>query len=107
MRNKTDKIGARIRDRRIELGMSQEEVSSRMGLAQTAVSKIERGFVDMPRNLDRWAKVLKTNVRYLIEGDGRIKEFSDEQVALFDKIAKLPDRDQKMIAVLVEQASKD
>lgn len=37
--------GARIRSRRKELGLTQEELAERVGLKKAAISKIEKGIV--------------------------------------------------------------
>jgi transcriptional regulator with XRE-family HTH domain len=42
-------IGGLIRDRRKALGWSQTELAERMGWAQTYLSRVERGEVDVPQ----------------------------------------------------------
>lgn len=65
------KIGDRISERRIELGMSQQQLASRVGYSSnTTINKIEKGTRDFPRYLvTRFAVALEVPVSYLLEED--------------------------------------
>jgi len=62
-------IGARIRERRHELGLSQVELSMRSGVHWTAISEYERG-VTTPslRTLVNLAAPLEVDVGDLVRG---------------------------------------
>lgn len=61
-------IGNRVRSRRLELGLSQLELASRLGYTtKSAISKIESGSNDIPsKKLFDFAEALDTTVSYLI-----------------------------------------
>ncbi|MEA2511069.1 MAG: Helix-turn-helix domain [Thermomicrobiales bacterium] len=50
-------LGAVVRSRRLELGLTQEELAARIGggVRQAEVSRLERGRVDTPRPRQLWA----------------------------------------------------
>jgi transcriptional regulator with XRE-family HTH domain len=61
-------LGQRIRDRRRELGWTQEELARRLGVRQNVISRLESGTVSNPsiamiRNL---ARVLGVTADYLV-----------------------------------------
>lgn len=62
-------VGDKIRERRLELGLSQRELAKRMGYADhSTLTKIELGRVDIPQSrLRQFAQVLHTSVAYLTE----------------------------------------
>jgi transcriptional regulator with XRE-family HTH domain len=68
-------VGAAIRQRRIELGLSQEALASRASLHRTYVGSVERGERNVSLdNLLRIAKALTTSVSHLVkdcDDDGR------------------------------------
>lgn len=61
-------IGERIRDRRIELGMSQDELAEKMGYkSRSTIAKIEKGVNDVVQaNIVKFAEVLNTSVAHLM-----------------------------------------
>lgn len=65
-------IYERIRKRRIELGMTQEELAHKIGYtSKSSITKIETGHVDLPQSkIVEFAHALDTNVGYLM-GDSR------------------------------------
>lgn len=77
------KIGARIRERRRELGMTQAEIASAFPsekVTSTYVSRWERGeHRPADDSLDRLAEILQTTVADLISGpkEGRDRETPD------------------------------
>lgn len=64
-------IGKRIKDRRIEIGMTQDELAKRMGYtSKTTISKIELGRNDIPQSkIVQFADVLKTTPTFLMGWD--------------------------------------
>ena len=61
-------LSTRIRLRREELGMSQEELASRMGYrSKSSITKIEKGINDIPQNkLEDFAAALETSTAWLL-----------------------------------------
>lgn len=58
----------RIRERRIQLGLSQEDLAVKMGYkSRSTINKIESGAVDIARNkIEKFAEVLNTTPSYLM-----------------------------------------
>lgn len=62
-------IGQRARERRVELGLSQEQVAQRAGLHLTFVSRVERSEREMRvTNLVRLAAALEIDPSALVVG---------------------------------------
>lgn len=61
-------IGQRIRARRVELGLSQEEVARRADISLNAMGKLETGFTTDPHysTLSAVARALDTTVAGLV-----------------------------------------
>lgn len=64
-------LGKRIRQRRIELGISQAELSKATGCNQQNLSRIERGETTRTSYAPHIAAALDTNVDWLLYGDER------------------------------------
>lgn len=64
-------IGDRIKEKRIELHLSQEELAKRMGYtSKSTINKIELGKNDVSqKKIIQFAKVLHTTVPYLMGWD--------------------------------------
>jgi transcriptional regulator with XRE-family HTH domain len=73
-KDKTDirqRFGLAIRQRRQELGISQEELSFRAGLHRTYISDIERGSRNPSlENIEKLAKALEVSVSVLFASYG-------------------------------------
>lgn len=60
-------LGEKVRERRIELGMSQEELAKMMGYSsRSSINKIEKGRPITQKIIVRLAKVLNVSVAYLM-----------------------------------------
>lgn len=61
-------IGTRIKERREELGMSQDELAIKMGYkSRSTIAKIEKGVNDVVQsNIMKFAEVLSTSPAYLM-----------------------------------------
>ena len=61
-------IGKRIKDLRIELNMTQEELAARCGYkSRSTINKIELGINDIPQSkINTFARALNTTTSYLI-----------------------------------------
>jgi transcriptional regulator with XRE-family HTH domain len=62
-------VGARIRQARTALGLSQQELGKRIGKTASAVSKYERGQITEVRALAAISKVLGKPADWLLHGD--------------------------------------
>jgi len=63
------RFGRRVRARRMELGVSQEDLAAESGLDRTYISGIERGTRNVAlRNIERLAQALKMSLSELMEG---------------------------------------
>lgn len=66
-------FGRRVKKRRVELGMSQKELSQRSGCNQQNLSRIERGETNKTSYTPQIARALGTSVEWLVYGDEREK----------------------------------
>lgn len=82
-------IGERIKKRRKELGMTQEDLSNKLGYkSKTTIAKIENGTNDIMQNrVIDFAKVLRTTPAYLM-GYADLNEQND----ISDKLKELIDQ---------------
>ena len=95
-------IGKRIRSRREQLGMTKEELASRLGYkSKTTIAKIENGTNDIVQSkVTEFAKVLDTTPAYLMgwtQLDGNVVN---------EKEPELTARDEKDIAKILEQTKE-
>ena len=63
-------IGKRIKECRVKMGMTQEDLAEALYIPKSTVSAYERDIVDMKKGIIKeLAKVLHTTVGYLIDGE--------------------------------------
>lgn len=88
------KLYENIRNRRIELDMSQDELARRLGYtSRSMICKVESGRVDLPSSkIVEFAKALQTEPEYLmgIEKD-RQASLTDLQKQVVDYVVSLPE----------------
>lgn len=97
-------MNERIRILRKELGLSQEEFGKRVGVSNTAISKLEKG----ERNITEQmilsiCRVFRVNYFWLSKGDGDM--FSGTPESVVDELAEdydLDDIDKKLIQKYLE-----
>ena len=72
--NTNKEIGKRIRKRRLEIGMTQQELTEKMGFkSRSSINKIEIGGRRInPERLEDFAKALNTSVEYLMGLDEKV-----------------------------------
>ena len=98
------KFGERIRKIRIELGMTQEELATRMGYSsKSTITKIEQGTRDIPQNkIVKFADALGTTPAVLM---GWVKEEEGKKNdVLRDIVNKL--REDEGLLSMVDKLSK-
>lgn len=72
-----------IRERRLELGLSQSELSSKAGLHRTYISEVERGTQNLTiETLGKLADALATSVLLLMEDASRATRFTDSAIQI-------------------------
>ena len=84
-------IGDRIRQRRKELGLTQEELANKMGYSsRTAISNVEKGGEDLTSTrIEKYAKALECTPSYLMGWTGTPNQ---TQYNLFDVIGEDGDK---------------
>lgn len=105
-------IGKRIRTRREELGMTQEELASKLGYkSKTTIAKIENGVNDIVQSkVIEFAQVLETTPAYLMGWTQYDESFSGKETS-DNKVIKLAQNiikfhsDQKRLIDNYEQLS--
>lgn len=80
MNKKTESIGERIRRKREERGMTQEELAYRMGYrTKSTINKIENGVNDVTQSkIVKFATVLNTTIAYLMGYEESSTKTADE-----------------------------
>ena len=107
-------IGQRIKQRRTELGMTQEELAHKMGYAsKTTINKIENGINDVTQSkIIAFSKALETSVAYLMGWDDNLNKdaailtvdlLSDQDAMnAMKKILELSKEDKKTIYDMID-----
>lgn len=77
-------IGKRIRQRRIELNMTQEDLAKRVGYtsenSRSTINKVEMGINDIPRSkLPLYARALDVSIDYLISDEPSEEPVTDHE----------------------------
>lgn len=92
-------IGKRIQNRRKQLMFTQEQLADMMNVSIQMVSNLERGNKAIRiDNLINLSQILDISTDYILTG----KETADDIGGLTARIAQLPDKDRKMIEMLIE-----
>lgn len=101
----------RIRNRRIELGLTQLEVSKRLGLtSKAAVCKVEKQGDDVTlKNVEKFAKALDCSVLYLMgwEEDNNEKnpetdEKTEREKRFIELFEQLDENQQRLVQNMIE-----
>lgn len=103
-------MGDRIRKRRQELGLSQEELAALLYINRTTLSKYELQNRDMPTELlGRLAITLKTSTDYLIFGRCEKSSWMQEMMSILNQIQEPRMRDiaMKQIKCLLDIPNGD
>lgn len=102
--------GARIKLRRIELGLSQMELARSAGMAQSSLSELERGDSHMPsaENLMSLAKVLGVSKSWIMTGrDGQIETLTADEENMMQRMRRLTAEQRRAVYVLIESMGPD
>lgn len=95
-------IRFRIKRRREELGMSQDELAHKMGYkSKSSINKIELGINDIPQSkVVAFARALDTTVLFLVGGNA--SQNAEPEKAITQKDDGLDDLDRELLAILKE-----
>ena len=102
-------IGQKIRARRLELGMTQEELAHKMGYKdKTAINKIELNKNDVnQKNLMRLADALDVSPTYFIDDVEHETHTSDIVAQYAQKLAELPPNLQDNVMKYIDFLTKE
>lgn len=95
-------IGERIRNRREEVGMSQQDLANKLGYkSKVSISKIESGVRELrQKNIMDIAKALRTTPAYIMGWDDE-KETSSTDAELVNLFATLTDDQKHQVAKFI------
>lgn len=109
-------LGQRVKARRKELGMTQEELASKSGVSQTTISDMERGRNSTSREIALLARTLQSSAYWLATGKGidapdqkdppPAKQLSPAAIAVAEGWQELPKKSQDAIAHTIETLRK-
>ena len=90
-------IGERIKQKRLEQGLSLEQLANKMGYkSKTSVFKAEQGITDLPLSkVKEFAEVLKTTPSYLMGWDSEPKSWNQLKEALILRNMSLEELSEK------------
>lgn len=97
-------IGDKIKNRRLQLGWTQEELADKMGYKHcSSINKIEMGINDIPQSkIAKFAEVLDVSIPYLLD----LEDFIQRK-RITDMLEKLDSEDlgriEERIEMLLEQ----
>lgn len=105
-------LGNKVKLRREQLGMSQEELAFKMGYkSRTSINKIENGRPVSQKIIVRLAEVLQVSVHYLMGWDEEEKEkpaaetgseLSEKDREIIDRVMRLSDSQKAALAVFLQ-----
>ena len=97
-------IGKRIQSRRKQLGYTQEQLAEMMNVSIQMVSNLERGNKAIRiDNLINLSRILDVSTDYILTG----KETTEDIQVLTSRIAQLPEKERKMLEMLVDFCMDD
>ncbi|AUV00566.1 S24 family peptidase [Phytobacter ursingii] len=81
-------LSDRVKQRRLDLGMTQTELAEKVGTTQQGIVSIESGRTKRPRNLLELSKALQTDPNWLINGGSfqTLEEVSTKRVPLISYV---------------------
>lgn len=72
-------LGQRLKMARTQMGLTQDELARRTGVAQQTITKIEKSFVERPRRLREISQVLECSEEWLLFGMKPPKWIADSE----------------------------
>jgi transcriptional regulator with XRE-family HTH domain len=97
-------VGARVRERRRELGQPQRKVAETLGLRIQQLSKCERGQISLSAGLMyEMARTLNVSLEYFFEGLEQDVRLTPSQLRLLDFVHSLREIESREHLVLVDR----
>ena len=97
-------IVKRIQNRRKQLALTQEQLAEMMNVSIQMVSNLERGNKAIRiDNLINLSRILDVSTDYILTG----KETTEDIQVLTSRIAQLPEKERKMLEMLVDFCMDD
>ena len=90
-------LGPRMRFKRLEKGLTQEQLAELAGTNQAVIQKIENGKSLRPRKIDEIAEVLDVNPAWLMFGDDKADPLPADVVDIARALHRLPEQDRARI----------
>ena len=90
-------LGPRMRFKRLEKGLTQEQLAELAGTNQAVIQKIENGKSLRPRKIDEIADVLDVNPAWLMFGDDKADPLPADVVDIVRALRRLPEQEQTRI----------
>ena len=84
-----DSLGGRLRQKRRELGMTQEQLAERADTTQAVIQKIENGKSLRPRKTDKLADALGVKAAWLMFGSDRFDSVEAEAMEIASAWSRL------------------
>lgn len=110
-------LGDKIRTRRMELGMTMEDLGKAIGVQRSAINKYEKGIItDLKRStIDALSKALNVSVFYLLDDDpedldeARLEALhqNPQLGLLFDRSRKMSDEDVDFMLQMADRILKE
>jgi transcriptional regulator with XRE-family HTH domain len=95
-----------LRQKRKEMGWTQEQLAIKAGTTQAVIQKIENGKSLRPRKIDQIAEPLGVAPAWLMFGDDRFDDLDHDLVELLDAWKKLGPNDRAEVkAEILNRAS--
>jgi transcriptional regulator with XRE-family HTH domain len=104
MSEKLKEIGARISERRREVGLTQEKLAEQMDVSVQMVSNLERGNKAIRiDNLMKLCEILDISSDYILTGT----RSQDDISAAARNLSRLSERDFKLMELLIERMANE
>ena len=102
-------IGEKIKQRRLEIGMSQRELARKMGYSDNStLNRIEKGTVDVSQaKVVQFAKALNVSIAYLMDWEEDEKStdeqmLTDAEKKLLSLFRQVPEEMQDVVLEMVQ-----
>lgn len=90
-KTRRDTLGYRVREKRLELRWTQEDLAMRASTNQAVIQKIENGKSLMPRKIKALANALSVNPAWLLFGEKNATVLDEESAELAQTWSSLPE----------------
>ena len=79
-------MGLRLKERRKEMRMTQEQLSDQLNISIKHYSEVERGITGLSvENIIKISNILHVSIDYLLKGEIKKEEFPNEMILFYQK----------------------